>query len=62
MLAWLGENWGNIVVLGSLALVLILVARSRVRAKRQGRSSCGCGCGECAMRDMCHTKTKNNAK
>ena len=62
MLAWLGENWGNIVILGVLALVLILVVRSRVRAKRQGRSSCGCGCSGCAMRDLCHTKTESNEK
>ena len=62
MLAWLSENWGNIVILGVLALVLILVVRSRVRAKRQGRSSCGCGCSGCAMRDLCHTKTESNEK
>ena len=56
MLPWICENWGNIVVLGVLAVVLLLVVRSRIRAKRQGRSSCGCGCTECAMRDRCHSQ------
>ena len=54
MLAWIGENWGNVVVIGILCAVIFLIVRSRVRAKRQGRLGCGCGCTECAMRDRCH--------
>lgn len=58
MLAWLAENWGNIVIVGLLALIVGLIVYFRIRAKRQGKSACSCGCSECAMKGICHTKDK----
>ena len=58
MLAWLAENWGNIVILGVIALIVGLIVFFRIRAKRQGRSTCSCGCSECTMKDICHTNGK----
>ena len=55
MLAWLAENWGNIVILGVLALVIGLIVYFRIRAKSQGKSTCSCGCSECAMKGICHS-------
>ena len=56
MLAWLSQNWGNIVILTALALLLLLVVYFRVRAHREGRS-CN-GCAGCAMKDVCRDKYK----
>ena len=67
MLAWLSANWGNIVILGVIALVLVAIVISRIRAKRAGKGTCSCGCGGCAMQGVCHApkeqqKPQNNAE
>lgn len=54
MLAWLSANWGNIVILGVIALIVGAIVFSYIRAKRQGKSTCSCGCGQCAMQGICH--------
>ena len=56
MLAWLAENWGNIVILSVVALILGAVVISLVRAKRKGKSTCACGCGQCAMQGICRSQ------
>ena len=54
MPVWLSQNWGNIVVLGVIALAVFAIVFSCVRKRKQGKSTCGCGCGQCAMKDICH--------
>ena len=54
MPVWLSQNWGNIVVLGVIALAVFAIVLSYVRKRKQGKSTCGCGCGQCALRDACH--------
>ena len=62
MLAWLSANWGNIVILGVIALILFAIVLFRIRAKRAGKGTCSCGCGGCAMQDICHAqKEKQNS-
>lgn len=58
MLAWLAENWGNIVILGVIALIVGLIVFFHIRAKRQGKSTCSCGCSQCAMQGICHANDK----
>lgn len=59
MLAWVQQNWGNIVILGVIALILSLIVLSHVRKKRRGESTCGCGCTQCAMKGICHSEKKS---
>lgn len=54
MLIWLQQNWGNIVILGAIALIVGLVVFAHVRKRRRGESTCGCGCSQCALRGACH--------
>ena len=54
MIAWLGQNWGTVLVLAVVAVVVAAIVVFRIRARRQGKSSCGCGCDYCAMRGSCH--------
>ena len=58
MLDWLGENWGNIVIIGVLSLIVVAVVVFRIRAKRAGKSTCGCGCSHCAMKGACHDQSE----
>ena len=51
MLAFLGENWGNILV---LAVVAAAVAGVLVSARRKRKS--GCGCDSCPSNGICHPK------
>ncbi len=60
MLVWLSQNWGNIVVLGLLALAVFAIVFSYVRKKKQGKSTCGCGCTQCAMQGICHAKNEQS--
>ena len=54
MPVWLSQNWGNIIVLGVIALAVFWIVISQVKKKKQGKSACGCGCTQCAMKDICH--------
>ncbi|MBR2465160.1 MAG: FeoB-associated Cys-rich membrane protein [Clostridia bacterium] len=60
MLAWLQQNWGNVVILGVIALIVGAILFSYVRKKRQGKSTCLCGCSQCAMQGICHQQKKGN--
>ena len=51
MLAFLGENWGNILVLG---LVTAAVAGVLLSMRRRKGSGCGCGCDGCPSKGICH--------
>ena len=59
MLAWLSQNWGNIVILTVIALLVSAIVLCSIRAKRKGKNTCGGGCSGCAMQGMCHS---HNAK
>ena len=58
MLAWLEQNWGNIVILAVIALVVGAIVVFHIRAKRKGKNTCGGGCAGCAMEGMCHSHTQ----
>jgi len=45
-----------------LAVALVLIVVKMIKNKRAGKSSCGCGCSGCAMKDICHSKSKNNSE
>lgn len=51
MLAFLSENWGNILVLG---LVAAAVAGVLLSMRRKRKSGCGCGCDGCPSKGLCH--------
>ena len=53
MLAFLSENWGNILV---LALVAASVAGVLLNMHRKKTSGCGCGCDCCPSNGICHPK------
>ena len=56
MLAFLMENWGNIVVLAVLAAVVAGILVNMHRRKRAGKG-CGCGCDSCPSHGICHPAT-----
>ncbi|MBQ8358005.1 MAG: FeoB-associated Cys-rich membrane protein [Clostridia bacterium] len=60
MLAWLQQNWGNIVILAVIALIVGAIVFNYIRAKKKGKNTggCGCGCGGCSMQGMCHSQKK----
>ena len=51
MLAFLSENWGNILV---LALVAAAVAGILVSSHRKKKSGCGGSCCDCPSKGICH--------
>ena len=53
MLAWLSENWANIVVIAGLLLLIGLIVFRMVRSKKAGKCSCGCDCGACGACSAC---------
>ena len=59
MLAFLRENWGNILV---LAIVAAAVAGVLVNFHRKRKSGCGCGCGDCPSKGICHPTTSSSEK
>ena len=67
MLAWLSENWANIVVIAGLALLTGLIVFRMIRNKKAGKRSCGCDCAACGVCPKCcangaqHSGTKKNA-
>ena len=52
MLAFLSENWGNILVIALVAAAVAGVLVSGHRKKKVG--GCGCGCGDCPSKGICH--------
>ena len=53
MLAFLRENWGNILV---VAVVAAAVTGALLSLRRKKKSGCTCGCGGCPSSDICHSK------
>ncbi len=53
MLEFLGENWGNIVVLAVVAAAVIAALVNLHRKKKSG-GGCGCGCSDCPSKGLCH--------
>ena len=53
---WLLANWGNILIIGALAVTVALILLFRIRAAKQGKSTCAHGCAGCAMQGICHEK------
>ena len=53
MLAFLRENWGNILV---VAVVAAAVAGALLSLRRRKKSGCTCGCGGCPSGETCHSK------
>ena len=60
MIAWLQQNWGNIVVVAVVALMVGAIIFSLIRAKKQGKSGCSCGCEHCTM--SCHPNPKSKTE
>lgn len=59
MMAWIGENLINIILVVLLILMVGGILYSRIRSRGQGceacGASCGCGCGCCGQN---HTTNK----
>ena len=53
MLAWLSENWANIVVIAGLLLLTALIVFHMVRSRKAGKRSCGCDCAACGACCAC---------
>ena len=56
MAAWLGQNWGTILVLAAVAAVVAWIVAGMVKKRKKGVSACGCGCANCPMSGQCHPK------
>ncbi|MBQ3064263.1 MAG: FeoB-associated Cys-rich membrane protein [Clostridia bacterium] len=56
---WLLANWGNILIIGVLALAVGAVVVAHICAKKKGKSTCAHGCTGCAMQGLCHEKKSN---
>ena len=51
---WFLQSWGDILILGVIALVLGAILFFYIRAKKKGKSTCAHGCSGCAMQGLCH--------
>ena len=58
---WFLQNWGDILVLGVIALVLGAIVFFYVRARHRGKSTCAHGCAGCAMQGLCHGQGKQKS-
>ena len=55
---WFLQSWGDILILGVIALVFGAILFFYIRAKRKGKSTCAHGCSGCAMQGLCHGQGK----
>ena len=53
MLAWLSENWANIVMIAGLVLLTGLIVFRMIRDRKAGKRSCGCDCAACGACGAC---------
>ena len=54
MREWWMANWGNVLVLGVIALAVGAIVLCSIRARKMGKSGCARGCAGCAMQGVCH--------
>jgi hypothetical protein len=56
-------DWPTLIVASVVAVLFALVIFFHFRNKKKGKHSCSCGgCSGCAMSDVCHGKSKTEAK
>ena len=53
MLAWLSENWANILTIALLVLIVGLIVFRMVRSRKAGKRPCGCDCAVCGTCCAC---------
>lgn len=53
MLAWLSENWANILMIALLVLIVALIVFRMVSSRKAGKRPCGCDCGACGACCAC---------
>lgn len=58
MSAWLGQNYGTILVSVLLVLILGSIAAYLIQSKKKGKSTCAGGCAHCALHGTCHKNAK----
>ncbi|MBE6703374.1 MAG: FeoB-associated Cys-rich membrane protein [Ruminococcaceae bacterium] len=59
-LAWLQQNWGNILVIAMLVTLMAVLVYTMIRSKRKNkRNGCCGGCSGCALQGKCHAKPSN---
>ncbi len=52
------DNAATIIVTLILAAVVAAALIKIIKNKKSGKSSCGCGCSGCAMKNSCHSGSK----
>ena len=52
--------WPTIIVTTVIAIVFLAIVISGIKNKLNGKSSCGCSCGGCALKDTCHSHSKED--
>ena len=65
MLAWLSENWANVVVIAGLALFTGAIVFRMIRNRKAGKRACGCNCAACGACECCKARsasTRDTAK
>ncbi len=50
--------FGTILVSSILIIIVGLIIYRQIKNRKEGKSTCGCGCSNCAMSEVCHSKTK----
>ena len=53
MLAWLSENWANILMIALLVLIVGLIVFRMIRSRKAGKRPCGCDCAACGACCAC---------
>ena len=60
MLAWLSENWANIVVIAGLVLFAGAIVFGMIRNRKAGKRACGCDCAACGACCACEKARKGS--
>ncbi len=51
-------NLPTIIVLVIVAALFVAIIVNEIVKRKKGKAGCSCGCGGCAMKDVCHDKSK----